>query len=44
MSVDMVVRDALDAVRPKDTFPKNYIEALKQADDLNEEFKEKLCK
>lgn len=40
----MVVKDALDTVRPKETHPNSYIEAFKLAEDLNEEFIEKLCK
>lgn len=44
MNVDMIVKDTLEAVRPKETFPNSYLEAHKIAEDLNEEFKEKLCK
>ena len=43
MNVDMVVVDSLEAVRPKETFAQSYLEANRNVEKLNEEFKEKLC-
>lgn len=44
LNVDMVVKDSLEAARPKEKFVQSYLEAEKNADRLNEEFKAKLCK
>lgn len=40
----MVVKDSLEAVRPKEKFPESYLEANQNAIKLTDEFKEKLCK
>ncbi|XP_067945290.1 regulator of nonsense transcripts 2-like isoform X2 [Watersipora subatra] len=42
MNVDMVVKDSLEAVRPKEVFAQSYLEANQNVEKLNEEFKEKL--
>jgi len=44
MSIDMMVRDSLELVRPKEVFSQSYLEANQKAEKLNDEFKEKLCK
>lgn len=41
--VDMVVKDSLEAVRPKEKFVQSYLEAEKNAEKLTEEFKHKYC-
>lgn len=43
VNIDMVVKDSLDAVRPKEKFPESYLEANQNAVKLTEEFKQKLC-
>ncbi|KAF6041633.1 UPF2 [Bugula neritina] len=42
MSIDMMVRDSLELVRPKEVFSQSYLEANQKAEKLNDEFKEKL--
>jgi len=42
VSVDMVVKDSLECLRPKEKFPQSYFEACEAVNKLNEEFKEKL--